>query len=710
MTFSESQKKGFFTAVESLKKYRRADLRDEKGKSILEDLYVDLLPDNFVLEKALLNNTTFLIGRKGTGKSTIFIRIEQILRQKKGYLSCYIDVKTIYEQSQTQYSSIEKIGEIIPTDLVQKYLIERTFIQNTLNQLMNELDKKYSSLPEKFAKLLIETKPVEVQRLLDNLQQKISDNKTLTSIEIPLLKSVALKHLETNESFKERENKLAGLEVTAGVKTDGVEVGVKTDSGITWKKGDKSSITMEKELSSVLLQVFQITDIISEIKNILSILNIDHLFILLDDFSEIDDHAIIRFVDVILAPLNNWSEEFIKFKIAAYPSRIYFGKIDPSKVDTIYLDFYNLYSEFDRDKMESNAMDFSRRLLENRLVFFADSKLEDFFDTDKSSLEEYLSTFFKISMNVPRILGYILSYCYQSKIVYDKKITISDLQAASQKYFEEKIQLFFATTTYSLISIDEKVTTLQLKELLRLISDKLELTRKRIQTEDLSGSSYITTEPYASHFYFNSKYDQFLKSLELNFFISKYNEMSDRDGVKSSIFCLYYGLAKKLNIPWGKPSGAKYRKYFIQRPFDFNIIIKRFLSNSKRIHCINPNCQKDFGVDDIKFLEFTGYKCNECSNPVIMDPISDSIKEVITKIDENKLLPGPELLILHELRNTETPLFAREIAQEIDYSVQLISHRGRKLDKEYGYVKRFRDKKGGPFLYDLTNDGETYFD
>ena len=93
---------------------------------------------------------------------------------------------------------------------------------------------------------------------------------------------------------------------------------------------------------------------ISVIKDTLSLLKIKHIYILLDDFSEIEDDSIRTFVDVILAPLNNWSEEFIKFKIAAYPNRIYYGKIDPGKVDLINLDFYNLYAEFDRDKMESN--------------------------------------------------------------------------------------------------------------------------------------------------------------------------------------------------------------------------------------------------------------------------------------------------------------------------------------------------------------------
>lgn len=86
----------FFDAVESLKLYRRADLIDEDGLNLLEELYTDLLPNDLILKKCLKEHTTYLVGRKGTGKSTIFLRLEQELRRKKGYLPCYIDIYTVY--------------------------------------------------------------------------------------------------------------------------------------------------------------------------------------------------------------------------------------------------------------------------------------------------------------------------------------------------------------------------------------------------------------------------------------------------------------------------------------------------------------------------------------------------------------------------------------------------------------------------------------
>lgn len=100
--YTSEEKRKFIEVAESLKKYRRADLIDENGKSILDKLYVDLLPENIILNKCLLDNTTFLIGRRGTGKSTIFLKLENEYRKKKNYFPCYVDVKTIYESSQAQ--------------------------------------------------------------------------------------------------------------------------------------------------------------------------------------------------------------------------------------------------------------------------------------------------------------------------------------------------------------------------------------------------------------------------------------------------------------------------------------------------------------------------------------------------------------------------------------------------------------------------------
>ncbi len=61
MIFTQEDKDGFFNAIESLKRYRRADLIDEEGRSLLKELYTDLLPNEHILKKTLKDNTTFLV-------------------------------------------------------------------------------------------------------------------------------------------------------------------------------------------------------------------------------------------------------------------------------------------------------------------------------------------------------------------------------------------------------------------------------------------------------------------------------------------------------------------------------------------------------------------------------------------------------------------------------------------------------------------------
>ncbi|WP_222612178.1 hypothetical protein [Morganella morganii] len=73
----------FFNAVDSLKRFKRAEIKDSKDKSLIESLYTDLLPNEHVFKMCFSDNTTFLIGRKGTGKSTIILKLENEYRKKK---------------------------------------------------------------------------------------------------------------------------------------------------------------------------------------------------------------------------------------------------------------------------------------------------------------------------------------------------------------------------------------------------------------------------------------------------------------------------------------------------------------------------------------------------------------------------------------------------------------------------------------------------
>jgi len=128
--YTEGALAGFREAAQSLKLYRRADLLDEAGTSLIKALYVDLLPEDHVFITMLKPHTTFLIGRKGTGKSTIFQRVQEELKTVKNTTSAYIDIKTVYESSQASPLSFPDQPEnmFLQNEDIKRLLLYQSFL------------------------------------------------------------------------------------------------------------------------------------------------------------------------------------------------------------------------------------------------------------------------------------------------------------------------------------------------------------------------------------------------------------------------------------------------------------------------------------------------------------------------------------------------------------------------------------------------------
>ncbi len=99
----------------------------------------------------------------------------------------------------------------------------------------------------------------------------------------------------------------------------------------------------------------------------LGLVGINKVHIFLDDFSEIEFEAQQIFVNTILGPLNNWSNKFFRFKIAAYPKRIFFGDIEKGKITEIQLDYYDTYKVKVLPELEDKAIDFLDRLFKKTI-------------------------------------------------------------------------------------------------------------------------------------------------------------------------------------------------------------------------------------------------------------------------------------------------------------------------------------------------------
>lgn len=137
--FSDAEKNNFYRAADSLRKYRRAELVDDQtGDSLLNNLYCDPLPAQGLSTRVNSSNTTLIVGRKGTGKSTVFQKLQHDVRKSNDRLTAYIDIKTIWDSAQVDVALQERIAAIdfaLPPAIINRMLMYRTFIKNIVEEI-----------------------------------------------------------------------------------------------------------------------------------------------------------------------------------------------------------------------------------------------------------------------------------------------------------------------------------------------------------------------------------------------------------------------------------------------------------------------------------------------------------------------------------------------------------------------------------------------
>lgn len=691
--------KGFGEAAHSLKLYRRADLRDDvKDKSLIGKLYVDPLQNNAVLDTMLRESTTFLIGRKGTGKSTIFQRAQHELRLRPNAVSAYVDIKTVYESADVDPeipNQLSQAGVTLSEDGLKKVLIYRAFIRAVFQDVKKELKKQLDS---NVVKKLLDKFSIKKSDITVAIDELLDGSFDAQITDVAALKTVVRK--VQNESDETRST-TEGAKMGAKFSATGISVDPSVSSEGKFEKSSK--FIQVDDFSDILLRTFDINQVIENLGQLLNGIGISKLYIFIDDFSELPEDAMRIFVDAVLSPLNNWSNELIKFKVAAYPGRIYLGRIDPTKIDEVYLDLYRLYGDKDVSTMEDKGADFIRRLIESRFQQFVGKGFADFCDSNTDSVYREL---FYATMANPRTLGHLLTNLRDSTVAYGGAIGRRSIQEASAKYYEEKVEPFFGVHKFALESFSERASTFSLKELLE------SLVQRSVELRDYKGSrvtASVAGRTPSSHFYVSNNLDAALRTLELNFFLTLYYEMKDRDGNKVSVYALNHGLCVKYSITFGRPSGHReHRLYFVERIFDNTSIVRKFLESNQEIKC--NACSAVYGLDKLDGLMMFGMLCPSCkAGTCEVSNLSRKYENVLASVDPSLLLPATELGILEALYSEGRHMVASEIAGELDCSYQLIGKRGRNLS-ERGLVARDKNEVNRR-VFSLTDEArKDYFD
>lgn len=685
----------FNRAVDSLRQFRRYEIFDENNKNLLDDIYVDPIEGDALLRLCLKDNTTVLVGRKGTGKSTIFMKMQNELRKSKDVMTCYIDVKTIFDTAKRNYSTINYLKANSSKE-IENYSIQRQFILD----LVSEISKNYKTKIDQFKdKLHIPSKVNASVKKLEEIRNRIQNNAHLGSIELQTLQEINLSVSEGNKF----EN-LVSSSIEGGVTIQ--ELGIK--NSVSEENRISISSENEKKYNRVFARIFEITDLVDEIKQVLQNLNMKRLYLILDDYSEIDQDSLRMFCDLIVNTLNNTSDNYIKLKISAYPGRVELGELDRQKIDIRYLDYYQLYVSDKRTDMEKAAVNYTKRIIENRLRIFTKHSIDYYFDTEKYNIEEYCTYLFRMTLNVVRHIGLILDYAQEYAIARNEKITLGALNEAAKRFYNERLSLFFEEGKTAQMTYDERVEIFHLRTLLLDIVQREKDIKTSIRTNKYSAKIFDSerTNPYTSHFYISKKIEHILGTLELNFFVNKYNEMSSKNGEKVSIYALNYGLCLNENLRWGKPDGNESRTYFIESPFNFNNLLMDFLKETKEIIC--DKCGYVYSEDDLDFLKKHNMNCLECgakNSIMVKKRISDIFRKEIEEIEKRgNLLEREQYLFMKLAILKGGCVTAREMSQEMDVTSQKIGWLTKKLEEDFYYLTK--SKRAGNTVYTISDLGK----
>lgn len=668
----------FLKFATSLKLVRKAKIEHD-GKNVIDEIYTDLLPNDGILQQVNLPRTSILKGRKGTGKSTILQKSIADMIQNKDVITVYIDVKTLYDGATPTLNTA--IETPISTEL-KKYLIYKNFLFEVVKEANNnfrETVMKGSVLSRLRQTLGGEMNYVEMafDQMLSNLDS--------------VIKKVDAQ-LFTLVSNSETVSTQGSIEV-------GAELSTTPNAKLTLKDTEESSC--KTEFSNAVLKYFDIKKcLIDSFLKIRDILQVKYIYMYLDDYSEMDKEAQELFMDWFVAPLNNISDDFVKFKIATYPSRFYFGKLDNQKVDEIHLDFYNALSSYKNiAKMEELSINYIRRLIMNRFnIFLPDNKINDFFDVKE---DELFGLLFDISLNTPRVIGYVLAYCYTTHITLDKKITKAALSAAAQKYYEDVTQQYFESNKFVIQAFDEMVSRENLRFLMSKFIDKEKENNRIVNIEE-------KRDLPTSHFLVSNDLSKLLDSLELNGYITTYNKINDKDNSPSTLYAINYGLCQQQNLKFGRPKDTELRKYYQERKFVFNDILKDHFNKSQELECMEGH---RFPFEQYSMIEAFGMICPICSRenhrmiPCELKVTNNNVIELIQDYVKNSLKLSDELEfeILNYLSlNKDEYHRASVIAEELDCTYQLIAKRAMKLVERELVVVSKRDTRN---YYQITEYG-----
>lgn len=587
-------------ALNEISRYKLLSGPRERLKQKL--IYVDPLTEDPIIKQLLdvkkRYKVKFLVGRRGTGKTTILNRtriegFESFLNPESlkywsqdkdlKFVPVYIDIYSLFQniqnledfkqlENKSEHQYIVRFSKRILIEIIYKIIIFFKEIYEENNKIFSEKElKKIENIYERFKK---------------DLERDVSE--------------VSKSWIEkASDSFK------------------GIFSAIKK-----FRIKDLFEVSFDYEASKEYwLNIFPNRIFLNTIKKIKNFLpKIDFFYIFFDEFSEINEILQNFLINSLISPLYRNSEnESLYFCVSCYPALYCTGDLlKGNDFDVIELDWFKLFQNKKYKIRLENAIEYMNSIIRKRLDFYFNNfngpfKLSDIFNENEIDIYNHL---YFATMNIPRFIGEILRADPCKTLIQNgQKINSNAIKEASKNVYENQLILnYFTNKVYfaeNLVFFDQELWNW----LISIFRDPQYRRKKAIEAQ---GFFFIDEELFERENKIFTRLEMMGFLFKIAGFASKHKYVirngESYDFRKQALYCIYYGAANFFNLKFPLDKTIRFFRendtsyHFTQKIIDYQKTKEYFECNI---------CGYQVPISHLRYLEMNNYNCirtERCKN------------------------------------------------------------------------------------------------
>ncbi|MDQ2148129.1 hypothetical protein RBI22_05375 [Alcaligenaceae bacterium C4P045] len=638
-------------------------LNDTEKLGLLSQYYIDYFG---VLPDVLSDTDQLIVGRRGTGKTTLLYRalvgcFQSWAKEYKATdgakprtLGIYIDL------SKCQYIEDVAVGDFAA--------FEHAFVNEVCDCIGEQLARSWPAITEEpgiFQRLFkaAEVKQVvEVRRILDRIAKTLREG-------VPRVmdRSAPASTKESSSSTRALTAEANGMLNNVG----GFLSGKLADSSQTSNASEQNYVT-QTTYRLTIADVLQLLDELREKSNI----SATYLFI--DEFSALSSDLQRRFSTLLKKLLGTHAGVFIK--LCAITDKYTLG----SSI-ILQRDLFELSLDLDAfveragtlKEAHEGLRDFSRQIIDSRFAAYGCPPASEVFD----DVEEAYTSLSRSSMGVPRTLGIVLKQAYSrarqgNRVRAIRKSDISyGVRYASSAYLNQLLGAARDGVAVAAFYVDMWSALLS-----------------RAQNERSK-----SPDGDASHFMVLEKNDKMLSVLNMFFLVHLVTKgrTTKKEKATRSLYCFDYGICEENNLGFSTD-----KNIIRQQRFAYDEALDKFqryfgAPAEETYRC--PMCNTVYGEAELKV---SGIRLSFC-------PRDKSDLVALSSDVPKSQYTEEETKIIGTIRSAsrEDEIFARRIADDVGCYVQKVAKFGERLEK-IGLATRDRHSGENKLVYFSTPDAD----